>query len=129
MFNEISLVDLTKEGPNFDKFDALRKMNIGKKVIDDDDYIYESHRSGITRKYLEEIKYMSFVDFLNGDVNQFKEYIKLPLTKIKLLENLKELKKSNDEESAHIEADNLLLEYINDDEITQAFKDINKWYA
>ena len=129
MFNEISLVDLTKEGPYFDKFDALRKMNIGKKVIDDDDYIYESHRSGITRKYLEEIKYMSFDDFLNGKSNQFKEYIKLSITKIKLIENLKELKKSNDEESAHIEADNLLLEYINEDEITQAFKDIDKWYA
>ena len=28
MFNEISLVDLTKEGPNFDKFDALRKMAV-----------------------------------------------------------------------------------------------------
>lgn len=34
-----------------------------------------------------------------------------------------------DLEVLHIEFDNALLEYINDKEITQAFKNIPKWYA
>ena len=32
-------------------------------------------------------------------------------------------------ESNHIDADNLLLEYINDKEITNAFNQICKWYS
>ena len=33
------------------------------------------------------------------------------------------------EEDAHIDADNLLLEFINDKEITEAFENISKWYS
>lgn len=34
-----------------------------------------------------------------------------------------------DEEENHIQADNLLLKYINDPEIEKAFRVIPKWYA
>lgn len=60
------------------------------------------------------------------------------MNKKELVEKLKALKGKEinlfgnvtiDEEGNHIEADNLLLEYINDEEVTNAFKDIEKWYA
>lgn len=38
-------------------------------------------------------------------------------------------KADDDPEHAHIDADDLLLEYIGDLEITQAFHSIEKWYA
>ena len=34
-----------------------------------------------------------------------------------------------DEEIAHVKADEALLEFINDPEITEAFDAIEKWYA
>ncbi len=34
-----------------------------------------------------------------------------------------------DQEEAHIWADQVLLEYIGDEEITAYFNDIDKWYA
>ena len=34
-----------------------------------------------------------------------------------------------DKERDHIEADELLLEYINDPLVTEAFEEIGKWYA
>jgi len=34
-----------------------------------------------------------------------------------------------DTETAHVEADELLLEYINDEEVSRSFHDLNKWYA
>ncbi len=36
---------------------------------------------------------------------------------------------SYDEERAHIDADMALLDYINDDEIRQAFDRVDRWYA
>lgn len=40
------------------------------------------------------------------------------------------LKRENsDTELNHIEADDLLLEFINDKSITKLFKKINKWYS
>lgn len=49
--------------------------------------------------------------------------------KVELIEKLKILQKKVDKEVAHIEADSLLLQYINDEDVTEAFEDINKWYA
>lgn len=39
--------------------------------------------------------------------------------------------KDNDEdpEGAHIEADNILLDLVGDDELREAFRAIPKWYA
>jgi hypothetical protein len=51
------------------------------------------------------------------------------MTKEQLLIELKNLLNSNDAEQAHVLADRLLLEYINDTEITKAFQIIEKWYA
>lgn len=42
---------------------------------------------------------------------------------------LKELAESCDPERAHGEADDLLLAYINDPEITELYDKIEKWYA
>lgn len=53
-----------------------------------------------------------------------------PITREELLEELRKLHGADqDHEGAHIRADDLLLDYINDDEITKAFDEIVKWYA
>lgn len=49
--------------------------------------------------------------------------------KAQLLEKLRELAVGGDPEICHGEADELLLNYINDDEVKQAFDAIEKWYA
>jgi hypothetical protein len=47
-----------------------------------------------------------------------------------LLRNLKELAElKHDPEVAHSEADELLLQYINDPEIEKAFEEVPKWYS
>lgn len=47
-----------------------------------------------------------------------------------LLDLLRNLKgDTGDQEAAHVEADEALLLYIDDIEITQTFNDIDKWYA
>jgi hypothetical protein len=51
------------------------------------------------------------------------------MTKEELVTQLKNLSKINDVEQAHVLADRLLLEYINDSEVTKIFHEIEKWYA
>ena len=57
------------------------------------------------------------------------------MTKIELLKKLKELEKlslhddPNAPEEAHHMADKALLEFIGDEEISQVFASIYKWYA
>jgi hypothetical protein len=51
------------------------------------------------------------------------------MTKDELIMNLAQLWSSKDTEGAHIEADELLLKYINDQEITNAYNTLHKWYA
>lgn len=46
-----------------------------------------------------------------------------------LLKRLKDLATVGDAESAHLEADKQLLEYINDKEISKAFNAIERWYS
>lgn len=48
-----------------------------------------------------------------------------------LIEQLKELvdRSENDSETAHSEADDLLLEFINDEEISELYGRIKKYYA
>ena len=50
------------------------------------------------------------------------------MEKAELLKKLEECKYESTEEG-HYEADMLLLEYINDEEIERAYKDVPKWYA
>jgi hypothetical protein len=49
--------------------------------------------------------------------------------KAELLDKLRECAKSDDIESAHYDADNAMLDYINDPEIRKAYSKIEKWYA
>jgi hypothetical protein len=51
------------------------------------------------------------------------------MTKPELLEKLEALIASSPSEEGHLEADGLLLEYINDLEIAVMYDRIKKWYA
>lgn len=51
------------------------------------------------------------------------------MDKITLLEKLKELQDDKDAEQSHMNADDLLIEYINDSEITKEYEKIGKWYS
>lgn len=51
------------------------------------------------------------------------------MDKNELIARLKKIKGNSDIEVAHVEADDLLLAYINDSEITAAYAEIEKWYA
>lgn len=46
-----------------------------------------------------------------------------------LIERMKALTDGGDTETRHVAADALLLEYIGDDELTEAFNSLKKWYA
>ena len=50
------------------------------------------------------------------------------MEKEELLKKLKKLYKVTDPAKDHIEADKLLLEFINDKEVTEAYNAIYKWY-
>jgi len=58
--------------------------------------------------------------------NELKERLD---KKQELLDSLQALQDSKDYELAHITADELLLAYIGDKEITEAFNNITKHYA
>jgi hypothetical protein len=51
------------------------------------------------------------------------------LKELKIKSNLFGLQDEHDTEKAHIEADKLLIEYINDKDIKDAFDGIHKWYS
>jgi predicted glycosyl hydrolase (DUF1957 family) len=51
------------------------------------------------------------------------------MTKKELLDKLKACSENGDIEIGHVDADNALLEFINDPEITEAFNSWGKWYA
>jgi hypothetical protein len=46
-----------------------------------------------------------------------------------LIEQLLKAAKSGDTEAAHGDADDLLIQYINDAEIKDAYEAVPKWYA
>lgn len=51
------------------------------------------------------------------------------MTKTELLEELKKCQDDDDTESAHIEADDAILKFIEDDEIQEAYDKVGKWYS
>ncbi len=51
------------------------------------------------------------------------------MTRDELIEKLRDLAIESDREVAHIEADKLLLEYINDDEVSEVFNSQEMWTA
>ena len=57
------------------------------------------------------------------------EQIEVLTPKEKLIKQLGELSKSDDTETAHAEADKLILNYLDDEEIKEMYDKIKKWYA
>jgi hypothetical protein len=56
--------------------------------------------------------------------------MKKRMTKATLIEHLLEISKLDDDtEQEHMDADGLLLEFINDKKVTEAYNKIYKWYA
>lgn len=51
------------------------------------------------------------------------------MTKEELIKKMKEIAEYMPDEEGHIELDDLLLEYICDEEITNLFNSIEKWHA
>lgn len=51
------------------------------------------------------------------------------MTKAELLAKLKAIREQSDREAAHADADDALLDYINDAEVRAAYDAIEKWYA
>ena len=58
------------------------------------------------------------------------------MTKEELIRRLEDVETTHNEDGSirdagdwHADADHLLLEYINDKSVTEAFNDITKWYA
>jgi hypothetical protein len=51
------------------------------------------------------------------------------MTKTELLDVLTRCQRDRDPEGAHADADDALLSYINDPEITAAYEAITRWYA
>jgi len=53
------------------------------------------------------------------------------MTPDELIARLKAIKSGTeyDTETGHMEADRLLLVYINDQRVTDAFEDLHRWYA
>ncbi|MCK9556366.1 hypothetical protein M0R36_11250 [bacterium] len=51
------------------------------------------------------------------------------MTKDELIKRLNEIKDEGGGEGGHMEADDLLLEYINDPDISKAFNEIERWYS
>lgn len=53
------------------------------------------------------------------------------INKKKLITELQKISRTenDDFEETHYKADMLLLQYINDEEITEAYENVGKWYA
>ena len=51
------------------------------------------------------------------------------MTKAELLERLEECYTADDTEEGHRRADNLLLEYIGDEDVTGVYNELDRWYA
>ena len=51
------------------------------------------------------------------------------MTKEELITELKRANKNLDTECAHLKADDLLIEYIGDEDIKKAYGKVEKWYA
>jgi hypothetical protein len=65
---------------------------------------------------------------VKGDIITYSRKL-VTRDKSALLKELKRLAKLKDKEAAHDTADNLLIEYLGDDEIAKAYNDIEWWYA
>ena len=68
--------------------------------------------------------------WLWGDMEDMQgNKIEYKLTKKELIKRLNELKDCKDSQYRHIEADRLLIQFIEDKEIKEAYEAISKWYG
>ncbi len=61
--------------------------------------------------------------------NTNMQILKRPISKKKLIAELKKLQTLGDTEVVHGLADNLLLSFINDTVVTKQYEAIDRWYA
>lgn len=102
-------------------------------------YINDNWHNILTKNkvyVVEDVDYENKVKVIDNEGSESwllsSEYIFVTkkLSKKKLLEELNKLDVyAYDREKAHVLADNLLLKYINDPEIIEAYTNIPKWYA
>ena len=62
-------------------------------------------------------------------MSEENDMIKNDKKKLALIKKLRVLAQKSDYEIAHWKADELLIEYINDKEIEEAYDKVGKWYA
>lgn len=68
------------------------------------------------------------LDHINSKMPEAEQIDVVP-PKEKLLMQLEQLSKSDDTETAHADADKLILNYLDDADIKAAYEKIKKWYA
>lgn len=76
----------------------------------------------------QEYKLNEMLDHINSKMPEAEQIDVVP-PKEKLLMQLELLSKSNDTETAHADADKLILNYLDDADIKAAYEKIKKWYA
>ena len=116
MFNKFLVVkwDWIEEALNDNELETLYKL---LSIITEDKPEYKYYVVNTDEPYVDKIK--AIVE--KGDSKISRE---------ELLEELKELSElKHDPEVAHSEADEAIINYINDPEIEQAFEEVPKWYA
>ncbi len=107
-----------------DKVNALKLMLDGKKVIGNDDFIYQFKFNMIFKKYLASEYLISVEKFLASGEALFKEYEHIKMNKENLLDALDKLKRWESSGSVCKTAIELLIEYIDDIEIEESFKHV-----
>jgi len=118
--NEIPYIQLTLADGNKLYLKATNILSIMEEVYYTDDkeknpgsFITINHASYVVRENPEDVFYL-----IRKAMNNKEE----------LLKRLKECTEY-DTEAGHSAADDALLQYINDDEISKAFKSLERWYA
>lgn len=69
------------------------------------------------------------ITMTNEELNGKNKETAKNINKEELIKKLKKLNNNNNQEENHIKADQLLLKYIGDKDIEDAFNKIDKWYA
>ncbi len=105
--------------------EAFKVLLDGKLVIDSFGYIYSFNKNYISKQYLCDSRYMRIEEFLSHNL-EFDIYEETLINKEYLITNLVVLQnwdKSGSIKDATIE---LLIKYINDDDITKEAKNVIK---
>lgn len=94
-----------------------------KKEIKDFEFYIDSYQLAFeTKEYLKALEEIKEIVIKTTGKTQ-------KISRKELIEKLNKLNAFDDIETNHIQADSLLLEYINDFEIAEAFEKLHKWYS